>query len=281
MAKSSTASRNKKVGDLFSTFINGLVFLLLPFWPKRRTTMLAILSEKIVPIFYNQVTPSESIKFWCFGGWPSYRAQSATNKEKATIEWIDSFEDGSVFWDIGANVGVFSLYAAKTKKRLNILAFEPSASNFAVFVKNIELNEADNIITPMLIALSSKTQLDYLHMQTNEPGNTGAQFGQKAPTKGFKQGILGYSADDFVAQFKTPIPNYIKIDVDGLEKEILLGAEKILKNKNVKSIAIELTAGSSEQVKADQILTSYNFKLEKSQDTVQGKSSVQNYFYYR
>lgn len=281
MAKSSTASRNQKIVNLFTTFINGLVFLLLPFWPQRRTTMLAILSEKIVPVFYNQVTSAASVKFWCFGGWPSYRAQSATNKEIATIEWIDNFEDDSVFWDIGANIGVFSLYAAKTKKRFNILSFEPSASNFSVLVKNIELNEADDTITPMLIALSSKTQLDYLHMQTNVPGNTGAQFGKKVSEKGFKQGIIGYSADDFIAQFKTSIPNYIKIDVDGLEKEILLGAEKLLMHTDLRSIAIELTAGSSEQVEADRILTSYNFKLGKSQDTVQGKSSVQNYFYYR
>src|SRR6516225_6093965 len=64
------------------------------------------------------------------------RAGSVLSKEPDTIRWIDSFEPNDVFWDIGANVGVFSLYAARRKVR--VLAFEPSAGNYMILCRNVE-----------------------------------------------------------------------------------------------------------------------------------------------
>ncbi|MCT4656307.1 MAG: FkbM family methyltransferase [Cohaesibacter sp.] len=281
MSKTSTASRNFRIVSKFASIVRGLVFILLPFWPKRRTTFLAILSEQLVPVFDNDLVQPGGLKFWCFGGWPSFRAQSVTDKETATIAWIDGFQDNSTFWDIGANVGVFSLYAAQTKPGMTVFGFEPSATNFAVFVNNIEQNRLDDKITPMLLALSSQTKLDYLHMPTNMAGNTGGQFGQADSSASFKQGILGFSADDLVKAFDIALPNYIKIDVDGLEKEILVGAKELLQQETVKSVAIELTVGSPEQIEAHAILEEAGFALKEAQDTVVGKDVVKNYFYFR
>ena len=42
-----------------------------------------------------------------------YRAKTFSTKEPETLDWIDSFEKNSVFWDVGANIGLYSLYAAK------------------------------------------------------------------------------------------------------------------------------------------------------------------------
>src|SRR5215510_9943048 len=57
------------------------------------------------------------------------RAKSVLTKEPDTIRWIDSFDRSDVFWDVGANVGVFSLYAARSRG-VRVLAFEPSADNY-------------------------------------------------------------------------------------------------------------------------------------------------------
>ena len=57
-------------------------------------------------------------------GW---RVDTFSSKEPETLEWIDSLPEGSVLWDVGANVGLYSVYAAK-KRRCRVWAFEPWSS---------------------------------------------------------------------------------------------------------------------------------------------------------
>ena len=44
-----------------------------------------------------------------------FRINTFSSKEPETLEWIDSIPEGSVLWDIGANVGLYSCYAAKVR----------------------------------------------------------------------------------------------------------------------------------------------------------------------
>ena len=69
------------------------------------------LAEYLVPTVEIE-TSHGIISFYCPGGRTVGRANTLLTKEKNTIAWIDSLEEG-VFWDIGANVGVFTLYAAQ------------------------------------------------------------------------------------------------------------------------------------------------------------------------
>ena len=57
----------------------------------------------------------------------------------------------------------------------------------------------------------------------------------------FKYKTFSQSLDDFVDEYNLKLPNYIKIDVDGIELSILNGAIKILNSNNIKSILIENT----------------------------------------
>src|SRR5881394_2354315 len=82
------------------------------------------LADKLVPIVSRR-TPAGVIRFYCPAPLPEWRARSILIKEPETLEWIDDFRKGEVFWDVGANVGVFSLYAAF--RHATVYAFEPSA----------------------------------------------------------------------------------------------------------------------------------------------------------
>src|SRR2546430_338970 len=102
-------------------------------------------------------TPTGPISFYASAPRLISRARSILSKEPDMIRWIDSFPENSVFWDIGANVGVFSLYAA-ARNHARVLAFEPLAANFHILSKNVQLNPFGQTITAYCVALSREPE---------------------------------------------------------------------------------------------------------------------------
>ena len=167
--------------------------------------------------------------------------------------------DGSCFWDIGANVGLFSLYAA-LRPKIAVLAFEPSAGSFAVLNRSIELNRMSERVRGYCIAFAGETRLDVLNMANTEAGGfmhgfgtETDQFGGAIPTR-FRQGAVGFSIDDFVTTFAPPLPTHVKIDVDGMENEILRGGLGTLAASSVRSIIVEIE-GDPESARIREIET--------------------------
>ncbi|HEY6329146.1 MAG TPA: FkbM family methyltransferase [Blastocatellia bacterium] len=197
------------------------------------------------------------------------RGNGMLAKEPDTISWIDGFREGSVFWDVGANVGVFSLYAA-AKRGVSVLSFEPLAANFHVLSRNIQLNGFDGRATAYCIALSSATELGLLNMPSAAMGSALTQFGVSGDmspycdrgAKACKQGMIGFSIDDFMSQFRPPFPNYLKLDVDGLEWRILQGATRTLRDSRLRSLIVELpVSGERERDLAIELLQDCGFRL--------------------
>jgi FkbM family methyltransferase len=182
------------------------------------------------------------------------RAKSTMTKEPDTIRWIDEFEPSDVFWDIGANVGVFGLYAAR-QRGVRVLAFEPSADNYTVLCRNIEINAFEDQVTPYCVALAGGTKLGVLNSPSREMGASLHQFGQKGQTSRYwdrgnttsAQGVVGFSIDDFIGQFRPPFPTRLKIDVDGLEWPILQGARNTLCDRRLKSVMAELPLSDEDE----------------------------------
>ncbi len=268
----STANRNTKISKIIATCIKTA---LSPIGSSRRDTILSILSEILVPIA-KVPTTDKTMTFWGFGGWSLYRGRSVLEKEPLTISWVDSFEPKSTFWDIGANIGVFSIYAATTKNT-KTFSFEPSAANMAVLCKNIELNKIDNIVTALPIAFTNTTKLDYFNMISTVPGNTGGQFIEtNNDTDIFKQACLGFSIDNFIKTYNLSVPNYIKIDVDGIEITILKGATKTLGNSSLKSIILEADTTTEEYTNIKNLLANFGFKETETEPTVKGREHIRN-----
>jgi FkbM family methyltransferase len=181
-----------------------------------------------------------------------WRATTYNTKEPSTLEWIDSFKEKSVLWDIGANIGLYSLYAAK-KSDCEVYAFEPSAFNFPILNKNIEINNLDSKISALCLAVSEKTMIDKLNMPDTSFGGALNCFADTVDMNGkqfspsYSQGTLGVSIDDLVSRFDLVIPNYIKIDVDGIENLIIKGAVNTLSNSKVESVLVELEDDQPEE----------------------------------
>jgi FkbM family methyltransferase len=182
------------------------------------------------------------------------RAKSVMTKEPDTIRWIDGFEPGDVFWDVGANVGVFCLYAVR-QRGVRVLAFEPSADNYAVLCRNVEINAFEDRVAPYCIALSGGTELGVLNSPSREMGASLHQFGKRGEASRYwdggstisTQGVVGFSIDDFIGQFRAPFPTRLKIDVDGLEWPILQGAKNTLCDRRLKSVMAELPLSDEDE----------------------------------
>jgi hypothetical protein len=66
----------------------------------------------------------------------------------------------------------------------------------------------------------------------------------------FRQGAVGFTVDEFITRFNPPFPNHLKIDVDGIEDQIVLGAQRTLADPRLRSISIELEADRVEHTQS-------------------------------
>ena len=196
-----------------------------------------------------------------------WRVDTYFEKEPETIEWIETFSGNDVLYDIGANVGLYTIYAAARGKAEKVLAFEPESSNYALLNRNVALNGLDDAAVCLNIALSSSRRLDYLYLAKMSAAESTHNFGasvdynKKEFDAPFKQGAISFSLDEFIEQFAPPFPNHIKIDVDGLEREIVLGAAATLRDARMKSLLIEINEGLKEDLELVDLILGNGYTL--------------------
>ena len=198
-----------------------------------------------------------SLKFYTPSSKSLWRINNFFLNEPETIKWIDDFKNinNLVFWDRGANIGVYSLYSLVRHPNLKVVSFEPSLSNATVLTRNISINKFSDRFFYCGLPLTSndfKTQ-EYIEAFFNE-GSSGSTFGVdythggKSIKKNNNYFTPGISIDSLIEKNIFPSPSYIKIDVDGIEHLILKGAETFLNNNNnLAEISIELNEDFKEQ----------------------------------
>jgi FkbM family methyltransferase len=198
--------------------------------------------------------PGGMLKFFAPSTLLQDRAATLLTKEPDMISWINGIGKDAVLWDIGANVGVFSLYAAA---RLNckVLSFEPSGANFFVLARNIQLNRLNEQVTAYCVALSGATELGVLNVGSAAMGAAMSQFGKTGEMSRYLtddsesavHGMVGFTVDDFIARFNPLFPTHIKMDVDGLEWPILQGATRTLSDLRLRAAIVELSLTNHEE----------------------------------
>ena len=196
-----------------------------------------------------------------------YRADTFSTKEPETLEWIDNIPNKSIVWDVGANVGLYSCYAAKHRE-CRVFSFEPSVFNLELLARNIFINDLTDKITIVPLPLSETLAVNKLNMTTTAWGGALSTFGQsyghdgKPMSKVFEFSTIGISMVDAVELLNIPQPDFIKMDVDGIEHLILKGGISIL--DKVKGILIEINDNFSVQAnEASQLLLQAGFVLKE------------------
>ncbi|NQV84275.1 MAG: FkbM family methyltransferase [Rhodospirillales bacterium] len=200
--------------------------------------------------------------------------------EPDTLRWIEQMPHDAVLWDIGANVGLFSLYAA-LRPEIRVVAFEPAASTYDTLVKNIQLNNLGSRASAYCIALGDRTRCSVLNMSSLEAGHymhslQSSERSDGVEAKGnLEQPVLEMSIDDFIRVFNPPLPTHIKLDVDSNESEIIAGARELLAQETVRSLQVEMVGDldSTQNRKIQKSLEDHKFQPSPKED--RGFSNVE------
>lgn len=245
-------------------FINLIDFFLKNFF--RRAYFKNLIYDNLRQNYIVKKIKNKKIKFFIPSKASKYRVDKFFVKEPETIKFIEKYSKQKVFFDIGANIGLFTLFASSLNKHTNVFAFEPSGSNLGILNRNVSINNLEKKITIIPFPLSQKKHsINIISESYLYEGGSQISFGKAVNDKGnfflplTKYKTIAFSLDYLTNNKILPCPNFIKLDVDGNEFEILCGAKKILKNRTLKALIVEINLKSKNYNKISKLLKQYGF----------------------
>jgi FkbM family methyltransferase len=140
------------------------------------------------------------------------------NEREMVRQLVTKLNPKDVFFDVGANVGFFSCFAANQIFDGHVIAFEPFPPNLEQLRRNLRRNDHENVdIKPVALSDSTgKTQLT-----APDDGEVGGQTPSLVSENG-KFTVEQYTADDLIRE-GLPIPSVVKINVEGAEPKVIRG----------------------------------------------------------
>lgn len=165
----------------------------------------------------------------------SYRLHACA-KEPWTVEWIESMPAGSVLYDVGANVGSYTLLAAALG--YTVVAIEPGFANYARLCENVLLNDLGPRVIPLCLAVGKDGGDCPVMEQEPQPGYSGGSKRLRTPMLPLL---------DIPLLLGAPMPTHIKLDTDGSECDVIAGTEGLA---TTCSWMVEVQTGQERQVEA-------------------------------
>lgn len=176
---------------------------------------------------------------------PKFRAETFWTKEPETIHWINrnlgESTDIGLLIDVGANIGIYSLYAATVNSSIAVFSIEPVPETFQELTANIELNKKMNQISTFMVALSEVSGTGTLTNVDPRLGSSGAQIqlgvhSDDAPTVVLSGDLLLKEGRE---RFDCDMKVMIKIDTDGNELDVLNGFIESFKDGRIATVLVE------------------------------------------
>lgn len=201
----------------------------------------------------------------------AWRVRTIATKEPITLKWVLNFKQDEILVDVGANVGMYTILAAAVQQA-RVYAFEPEARNFYILNENIHLNQCwDRVIAypAGLLDIDGPTEL---FLSDAKIGTSCHTLDENVdyrlnprPANTVRQGATAWRLDSLVARQTIPVPNHLKIDVDGLERRVLAGAVETLKRPELRDVLIELSLDLPDHRAAKEMLEAAGFAFNPEQ----------------
>lgn len=189
------------------------------------------------------------------------------NRETEVLDFIDQIEEGEVFYDLGACEGRFSIYAALHGVRC--FSFEPEALNFETLIQNVGLNgeKARQSLTALNYAVGENSHKTTIKIAQPWAGGhhrvISDATGRIDLDLNFtsEQEVQVVSLDELAAAHHLPMPDYIKVDIDGSELAFIGGAKLTLSRPQLKALMFELHSQDIGCQRVIDFLSSYGFEI--------------------
>lgn len=199
------------------------------------------------------------LRLLCDNSITYYRWATYETKEPETLDWIDHrVADKDVLFDVGANIGVYTIYAALRHPRATIVAIEPEYSNLHVLRDHLLDNGIGDRVQVYSLALAARTGPSKLHIQDLRPGaalHTESAMDIRQTRSGdavvWREGVWSMRLDDLCAAVGL-VPDALKLDVDGTECEILEGGLDAL--RHVRTLLLEIPLDAGEAARCERLL---------------------------
>jgi FkbM family methyltransferase len=189
-------------------------------------------------------------------------------KEPGTVDWIDqNVKSGEIFYDIGANIGVYTILAAsRTGKNGRVYAFEPHGANFARLIDNITANNLQQIVFPNSFALNDKEGFFPFHYKSGEVGTSDSQLSASPDVTTDEDATLiselkyATTVDHLIDSGEIKAPQHIKIDVDGNELLILEGMNHLLSSPH-RPLSIQVEMNDPHKIRIQEFMKDHQYRL--------------------
>lgn len=161
-------------------------------------------------------------------------------EDENTDYWIERTRDARTIFDVGANVGLYSLLSAAVNPQADIHGFEPTPEIFDAFTNNIQRNNFGNI-TANKAAVGNKDGTVFLQVRTGADGNNEGMNFVDSKRHGAKDvEVPSLTLDGYCEKKGIQHIDLLKIDIEGGEYNALLGSQRLLEKKAIRCIFLEL-----------------------------------------
>ncbi len=208
-------------------------------------------------------------RYYVNGGLGAEKILGKDNEESVLNTFLSKIKVGDIVFDIGANIGLYTLPAAlKLRGTGKVIAFEPVPMWFNRLKNNLSLNSIENVFM-YNVGLYTKTEereMSMKNIQGSGMASIATDYKDEIPESLLeKVRVRLVKGDCFVSENKIPLPNLIKIDVEGAELEAIEGLENTIRQADCKSILCEVHPRYMKEspTAIDSILTGLGYRIEK------------------
>ena len=161
-----------------------------------------------------------------------------TSEYEELSDFMSEIKPGDVVYDIGANTGLYSLFAASKNEDVKVVSFEPYPKNVELLRRDIRRNQLDNVQIKE-IALSDTTGTVEFSQPQEEISGHGA-LSIEAESSQSTTKVSTNTGDKLISKDKIPNPNVIKIDVEGAEPLVIEGLRDAIKDDECRLVYCEI-----------------------------------------